>query len=98
MIHAMLCLFNRSGLSFQQNLWFLRPHNFVEPYPSALDIMQKSSWQHSCHQIAFLHFLNCSIGIEGLRYNHASNKFIRPTGIPVSGSVSHELIIDVFEE
>jgi len=50
-----------------------------------------------CSLIAY-NFLNCSIGIEGLMYNHASNKLIRPTSIPVAGSVSHELMIDVFQE
>jgi hypothetical protein len=42
-------------------------------------------------------FLNCTIGIEGLYYDHDSNKFIRPTNIPLSGTVENELMIEVFK-
>jgi hypothetical protein len=65
--------------------------------PNSYDaIMPSGNTMGICTLIAF-NFLNCSIGIEGLYYNHLTNKFVRPDSTPLTGKVSHELMIEVFE-
>jgi hypothetical protein len=73
--------------------------NVIVSYgPSGYNCFTKDTTKHSslC-QIMATRFLSCSIGIEGLYYDHVSNKFVRPNNIPVAGTVDHELMIEVFK-
>lgn len=90
------------GQWHNMNLYF-REGNAIfnyspDGYQAYTNIQQLESRQGAsiCSLIA-TDFLECSIGIPGLRYNSQTNLFIKPDGYRFKPRIKHELLIDIFE-
>lgn len=78
--------------------FFPRGNMIVSFGPSGYSAYQNDlSAQRGLCEIIANDFLECKIGIEGLFYDHVSNKFVRPNKIPLKGTVKNELMIEVFK-
>jgi len=42
-------------------------------------------------------FLDCTIGVEGLRYDAFAKRFIKPDGMKIGKKISHKLLISIFK-